>query len=72
MVKRFAPEFLQGLDVRVETRGCLPLGGGVVVFTCPVVKHQLVPVRMDDVGRVKRIGGVAFAARYLYREEPSN
>lgn len=40
----------------------LPLGGGEVIFKCPVRK-QLRPVQLLDSGMVKRIRGTAFALR---------
>lgn len=43
-------------------KGMLPLGGGEVVFKCPVRKH-LRPVQLTDSGMVKRIRGTAYALR---------
>lgn len=40
----------------------LPLGGGEVVFKCPVRK-QLRPVQLLESGMVKRIRGSAYALR---------
>lgn len=40
----------------------LPLGGGEVIFKCPVRRH-LRPVHLLDSGMVKRIRGTAYALR---------
>lgn len=40
----------------------LPLGGGEVIFKCPVRK-QLRPVQLMEDGMVKRIRGTAYALR---------
>lgn len=40
----------------------LPLGGGEVVFTCPVRK-QLRAIQLVEYGMVKRIRGTAYALR---------
>lgn len=42
--------------------GMLPLGGGEVVFKCPVRK-QLRPVQLLESGMVKRVRGSAYALR---------
>lgn len=42
--------------------GMLPLGGGEVIFKCPVRKN-LRPVQITDSGMVKRIRGTAYALR---------
>jgi len=52
----------EGLDIKVDKRGCLPLGGGQVRFTCPVRKN-LRPLQWLDQGKIKRIRGVAWSAR---------
>ncbi|XP_063919917.1 probable RNA 3'-terminal phosphate cyclase-like protein isoform X2 [Zophobas morio] len=52
----------EGLEIKVTKRGMLPLGGGEVIFKCPVRK-QLRPVQLLDSGMVKRIRGTAFALR---------
>ena len=40
----------EGLDIKVDKRGCLPLGGGQVRFTCPV-RQKLRPLQWTDQGR---------------------
>lgn len=50
------------LDIKINARGFKPEGGGQIVFTCPIVR-QLHPVQMLDDGKVKRVRGVAVAAR---------
>lgn len=51
-----------GLDLKVNKRGALPLGGGEVVFRCPVVK-ELTPFQLLNPGMVKRVRGVAYTTR---------
>jgi len=52
----------EGLELKVQKRGAAPLGGGQIVFKCPV-KRQLKPVKILDQGKIKRIRGVAWAVR---------
>jgi len=52
----------EGLEIKVDKRGCLPDGGGQVRFTCPVRKN-LRPLQWLDQGKIKRIRGVAWATR---------
>jgi RNA 3'-terminal phosphate cyclase-like protein len=52
----------EGLELKVQKRGAAPLGGGQVVFRCPV-KRQLRPCQVLDQGKIKRIRGVAWAVR---------
>lgn len=50
------------LDIKVLARGFKPGGGGKILFTCPIVR-QLHPVQSLDYGKVKRVRGIAVAAR---------
>jgi len=61
VLKRF---FLvdDGLELKIQRRGCAPGGGGQVLFTCPVRK-LLRPQQSLDQGKIKRIRGVAWATR---------
>jgi len=52
----------EGLELKVQKRGAAPLGGGQVVFKCPV-KRKVKPVQVLDQGKIKRIRGVAWAVR---------
>lgn len=52
----------EGVDFKILRRGAKPLGGGQVFFTCPVV-GTLQPVTLTDVGRIKKIRGIAAATR---------
>ena len=52
----------EGLELKVQKRGVAPLGGGQVVFRCPV-KRQLRPIQIQDQGKIKRIRGLAWATR---------
>lgn len=62
LLKRFGIE--DGLELKVTKRGCAPEGGGEVVFQCPNTR-MVTP--MDpaylDVGKIKRIRGLAYTAR---------
>eukprot|EP01001_Neometanema_parovale_P006638 NODE_2987_length_1301_cov_116.439728_g2836_i0.p1 GENE.NODE_2987_length_1301_cov_116.439728_g2836_i0~~NODE_2987_length_1301_cov_116.439728_g2836_i0.p1 ORF type:complete len:395 (-),score=68.74 NODE_2987_length_1301_cov_116.439728_g2836_i0:116-1237(-) len=49
-------------SLRVQSRGAAPLGGGCVVFQCEPVR-KLQGVELLDVGKVKRIRGLAYGAR---------
>jgi len=63
LIKRFLGD-VEGtkLEIKVTARGFKPGGGGKVEFTCPVVR-QLNPVQITESGKVKRVRGVAVAAR---------
>ncbi|KAK9709162.1 RNA 3prime-terminal phosphate cyclase [Popillia japonica] len=61
VLKRFLIDD-EGIDLKVTKRGMLPLGGGEVVFCCPVRK-QLRPIQFEDSGMVKRIRGTAYTLR---------
>ncbi|XP_028802485.1 probable RNA 3'-terminal phosphate cyclase-like protein isoform X2 [Neltuma alba] len=50
------------LDLKIESRGVPPNGGGEVVLSVPVVQ-SLNAVSWTDEGMVKRIRGVTFSAR---------
>lgn len=60
LMKTFHPDLVPSLTVK--KRGCLPLGGGEVEFSCPIVK-SLQPVTMIDEGKIKRVRGLALATR---------
>ena len=51
-----------GLEIKIQRRGCAPGGGGQVWFSCPVRKI-LRPQQVTDQGKIKRIRGVAWATR---------
>ncbi|KAJ2949332.1 hypothetical protein O0L34_g6285 [Tuta absoluta] len=51
-----------GLELKVVRRGAPPLGGGEIVFKCPVRRH-LRPLQWTKWGLVKRIRGVVYALR---------
>ncbi|XP_044752691.1 probable RNA 3'-terminal phosphate cyclase-like protein [Coccinella septempunctata] len=52
----------ENLDVSIKKRGLRPLGGGEIVFKCPI-GQQLRPVQLLESGLVKRVRGTAFALR---------
>lgn len=51
-----------GLEIQIKKRGSAPLGGGTVLFKCPVVR-QLNTLRFLDAGRIKRVRGIAYSTR---------
>lgn len=53
---------VDGLDLKILKRGSPPLGGGEVSFSCPVL-NSLKNVDLSDIGRVKRIRGIAAVTR---------
>ncbi|KAL8143457.1 hypothetical protein V2J09_016489 [Rumex salicifolius] len=53
----------EGLDLKIESRGVPPLGGGVVFLTVPIVHNTLTAVEWTDEGIVKRIRGVTFSTK---------
>ncbi|CAH2002612.1 unnamed protein product [Acanthoscelides obtectus] len=52
----------EGLKLKISKRGMLPLGGGEVIFECPI-RRQTRPVQLLDSGMVKRVRGIAYALR---------
>ncbi|KAK9271604.1 hypothetical protein L1049_001966 [Liquidambar formosana] len=62
MLKRFGvpPE---GLELKIESRGAPPHGGGEVVLSIPILQNSLTAVTWIDEGMVKRIRGVTFSTR---------
>uniref|UniRef100_A0A2P2K6G0 Uncharacterized protein MANES_04G047600 n=3 Tax=Rhizophora mucronata TaxID=61149 RepID=A0A2P2K6G0_RHIMU len=61
MLKRFGVPS-EGLELKIESRGVPPHGGGEVVLSIPVVQ-SLTPVAWVDEGMVKRIRGITFSTR---------
>ncbi|XP_020590609.1 probable RNA 3'-terminal phosphate cyclase-like protein isoform X1 [Phalaenopsis equestris] len=54
---------LDGLELKIESRGAAPLGGGEVVLVVPIVPSSLTATTWIDEGMVKRIRGVTFSTR---------
>ncbi|KAI9454964.1 18S rRNA biogenesis protein, partial [Lactarius psammicola] len=50
------------LELKIKKRGSPPLGGGEVLFLCPIVK-QVKTLNFVEPGKVKRIRGIAHAVR---------
>ena len=50
------------VDLRIVSRGAKPLGGGMVVFSCPVVRN-IKPLHWLDPGLVRKVRGVACTMR---------
>lgn len=53
----------QQLSLTVSRRGAYPRGGGEVLFHCPIVKYELHSINLLDLGKIKRIRGVAISCR---------
>ncbi|KAH8917972.1 18S rRNA biogenesis protein [Atractiella rhizophila] len=51
------------LELKIEKRGHLPLGGGEVYFSCPCVRKYLSGVSIIASGRVSKIRGIAHTTR---------
>ncbi|RRT75265.1 hypothetical protein B296_00023632 [Ensete ventricosum] len=62
MLKRFGVP-LEGLELKIESRGAPPLGGGEVVLGVPIVPNSLTAAHWVDEGMVKSIRGVTFSTR---------
>ncbi|XP_057446869.1 probable RNA 3'-terminal phosphate cyclase-like protein isoform X2 [Lotus japonicus] len=60
----------EGLDLKIESRGLPPSGGGEVILSLPVVQ-SLTAVNWTDEGFVKRIRGITFSARVSAQFENS-
>ena len=50
-------------------RGARPEGGGEVVLRCPIVK-ALKPINLTSMAQVRRVRGVAYAAKVLPHPYP--
>ncbi|KAK3004319.1 hypothetical protein RJ639_018870 [Escallonia herrerae] len=59
----------EGLELKIESRGVAPKGGGEVVLSIPVVQNSLTAVTWIDEGMVKRIRGVTFSTRVTVQFE---
>ncbi|PHU25727.1 putative RNA 3'-terminal phosphate cyclase-like protein [Capsicum chinense] len=53
----------EGLELKIESRGVAPKGGGEVVLSVPMVPNSLKATKWVDEGLVKRIRGVSFSTR---------
>lgn len=53
---------IEGMDIKIKSRGAFPKGGGAVEFACPIVQ-QLSPLHVLDSGLIKRVRGTAFCSR---------
>ncbi|KAL3813345.1 hypothetical protein ACJIZ3_014613 [Penstemon smallii] len=52
-----------GLQMKIESRGVLPHGGGEIILSIPIIQENLKAVNWIDEGMVKRIRGVTFSTR---------
>ena len=50
-------------SIRVTKRGAAPLGGGIAVFSCPIVKEITTPLEFTDPGKIKRVRGTVVSCR---------
>lgn len=48
----------EGLELQIKKRGAAPLGGGQVIFKCPIVRN-LKTIQYLEKGKIKKIRGVA-------------
>ena len=62
LLKQFGIVGEQDLEIKINRRGSAPDGGGEIVFKCPVVK-KLCSTQLTNVGKVKRIRGIAYTTR---------
>ncbi|KAM7529042.1 hypothetical protein LguiB_032452 [Lonicera macranthoides] len=62
LLKRFGVPS-EGLELKIESRGVAPNGGGEVILSVPIVHDSLTAVTWIDEGMVKRIRGVSFSTR---------
>ncbi|KAK7319602.1 hypothetical protein RJT34_04325 [Clitoria ternatea] len=69
ILKRFGVPS-EGLELKIESRGVPPKGGGEVVLSLPVVQ-SLMAVHWIDEGFVKKIRGVTFSTRVSVQFENS-
>ncbi|KAH6774496.1 RNA cyclase family protein [Perilla frutescens var. hirtella] len=53
----------EGLELKIESRGVSPLGGGEVILSVPIVQDTLKAITWIDEGMVKRIRGTTFSTR---------
>ncbi|XP_051134833.1 probable RNA 3'-terminal phosphate cyclase-like protein [Andrographis paniculata] len=62
LLKRFGGP-LEGLHLKIESRGVPPEGGGEVVLSIPIVQDSLKAITWTDEGMVKRIRGTTFSTK---------
>ncbi|OVA00309.1 RNA 3'-terminal phosphate cyclase [Macleaya cordata] len=62
ILKRFGVPS-EGLELKIESRGAPPQGGGEVILNVPMIPSSLAAVTWIDEGMVKRIRGVTFSTR---------
>ncbi|KAG8384737.1 hypothetical protein BUALT_Bualt04G0149300 [Buddleja alternifolia] len=62
MLKQFGVPS-EGLDLKIESRGVPPHGGGEIILSIPIVQDSLKAINWIDEGMVKRIRGVTFSTR---------
>ncbi|KAF9587615.1 hypothetical protein IFM89_004447 [Coptis chinensis] len=68
LLKRFGVPS-EGLDLKIESHGSPPQGGGEVLLGIPIVPNSLSAVTWIDEGMVKRIRGTAFSTKVSYQFE---
>ncbi|KAL3629313.1 hypothetical protein CASFOL_026535 [Castilleja foliolosa] len=62
MLKQFGVPS-EGLDLKIESRGVPPHGGGEVILSVPILQESLKSITWIDEGMVKRIRGVSFSTK---------
>lgn len=53
---------VDGLELQIKKRGSAPLGGGMIIFRSPIVRHVKTLQYLEQ-GKIKRIRGVAYSTR---------
>lgn len=51
-----------GLEIIINKRGLMPLGGGEIFFKCPV-KKDLKAIQLLSYGKVKRVRGIVYSCK---------
>ncbi|KAI5667116.1 hypothetical protein M9H77_16969 [Catharanthus roseus] len=62
ILKRFGVNS-EGLELKIESRGVAPGGGGEILLSVPILQDSLKAITWTDEGMVKRIRGVTFSTR---------
>lgn len=51
-----------GLEILINKRGLMPLGGGEIFFKCPV-KKDFKAIQLLSYGKVKRVRGIVYSCK---------
>ena len=61
LMRFFMPD-AEELSIKILKRGAPPLGGGEILFVCPVVR-QLQSVQLDEPGHLTKIRGISYTTK---------